>query len=96
MNKRQSSLPRRSFIKGMASSAGLMLAGCAETDPPTYGNLLRMGDLLNYKAHRLLLPRNSLAREYEYSDISSVPAIGTTNPGNPNEFFFNAEHGQSY
>ena len=96
MNKRQGSLPRRSFIKGMASSAGLMLAGCAETDPPTYGNLLRMGDLLTYKAHRLLLPRNSLAREYEYSDISSVPAIGTTNPGNPNEFFFNTEHGQSY
>jgi DMSO/TMAO reductase YedYZ molybdopterin-dependent catalytic subunit len=42
-----------------------------------------MGDLLTYKAHRLLLPAHSLAREYDYSDISSVPAIGTTNPHNP-------------
>jgi DMSO/TMAO reductase YedYZ molybdopterin-dependent catalytic subunit len=75
-----SRMPRRVFIKGLASSAGLVLAGCTPTDPPTYGNVLRMGDLLTYKAHRLLLPAHSLAREYEYSDISSVPAIGTTNP----------------
>lgn len=35
---------------------------------------------MTYKAHRLLLPAHSLAREYDYADISSVPAIGTTNP----------------
>ena len=81
MQERQYPIPRRTFIKGVASSAGLMLAGCAETVPPTYGNLLRMGDVLTYQAHRLLLPRQSLAREYDYSDISSVPAIGTANPG---------------
>ena len=73
-------MKRRAFIKGMASSAGVLLAGCTQTDPPTYGHVLRMGDLLTYKAHRLLLPAHSLAREYDYSDISSVPAIGTTNP----------------
>ena len=67
------------FVKGVATSAGLALAGCTQTEPPTYGNVLRMGDLLTYKAHRLLLPANSLAREYDYRDISSVPAIGTTN-----------------
>jgi DMSO/TMAO reductase YedYZ molybdopterin-dependent catalytic subunit len=78
--KQQSRMPRRVFIKGLASSAGLVLAGCTQTDPPTYGHVLRMGDLLTYKAHRLLLPAHSLAREYELSDISSVPAIGTTNP----------------
>lgn len=71
---------RRAFIKGMASSAGVLLAGCSQTDPPTYGNVLRMGDLLTYKAHRLLLPAHALAREYDFADISSVPAIGTTNP----------------
>jgi DMSO/TMAO reductase YedYZ molybdopterin-dependent catalytic subunit len=81
--KQQSRMPRRVFIKGLASSAGLLLAGCTPTDPPTYGNVLRMGDLLTYKAHRLLLPTHSLAREYDYSDISSVPAIGTTNPADP-------------
>ena len=78
--KQQSRMPRRVFIKGLASSAGLVLAGCTQTEPPTYGHVLRMGDLLTYKAHRLLLPAHSLAREYELSDISSAPAIGTTNP----------------
>ena len=78
--KQPSRMPRRAFIKSLASSAGVLLAGCSQTDPPTYGHVLRMGDLLTYKAHRLLLPAHSLAREYDYADISSVPAIGTTNP----------------
>ena len=96
MNNKQISLPRRTFIKGLASSAGVMLAGCAETEPPTYGHLLRMGDLLTYKAHRLLLSGQSLAREYDYTDISSAPAIGTTNPGDSNQPGFNPEHGPTY
>jgi len=96
MKKKRISLPRRNFIKGMASSAGLVMAGCAESEPPTYGNLLRMGDLLNYKTHRLLLPEQALAREYDLSDISSVPAIGTTNPGDPNRSYFHEEHGPNY
>jgi DMSO/TMAO reductase YedYZ molybdopterin-dependent catalytic subunit len=79
----QGRMPRRAFIRGLASSAGVLLAGCTPTDPPTYGNVLRMGDLLTYKAHRLLLPAHALAREYDYADISSVPAIGTTNPADP-------------
>ena len=96
MIKKQRSLPRRAFIRGLASSAGVMLAGCSETDPPTYGNLLRMGDLLTYKAHRLLLPEQALAREYDYSDISSIPAIGTTDPADPTQEFFNEEYAQAY
>ena len=32
--------------------------------PPTYGNLLRMGDTFTYAAHRALLPGQSLVREY--------------------------------
>ena len=51
----------------------------------TYGNLLRMGDLLNYKAHRLLLNGQSLVREYETRDIPAAPAIGTTNPADPHQ-----------
>lgn len=88
--KQRSRMPRRAFITGMASSAGVLLAGCSQTDPPTYGHVLRMGDLLTYKAHRLLLPAQSLAREYDYADISSVPAIGTTNPSG------HKEHGPVY
>jgi len=89
-------MSRRAFVMGMATSAGLALTGCTQTDPPTYGNVLRMGDLLTYKAHRLLLPSHSLAREYDYRDISSVPAIGTTNPADPNKSWFNEEYGPEY
>ncbi len=96
MKSRSSTIPRRTFIKGLASSASITLAGCSDTDPPTYGNILRMGDLLTYKAHRLLLPKHSLAREYSYSDISSVPAIGTTNPADSNQPGFDPEHGPVY
>jgi DMSO/TMAO reductase YedYZ molybdopterin-dependent catalytic subunit len=42
-----------------------------------------MGDNLTYAAHRTLLPSQRLAREFSYKDISSFPAIGTTNPGDP-------------
>jgi DMSO/TMAO reductase YedYZ molybdopterin-dependent catalytic subunit len=87
---------RRALITGLASIGGLMLAGCSKELPPTYGNLLRMGDLLTYKAHRLLLPTHSLAREYDRHDISSMPAIGTTNPADPHQWAFNADRGATY
>lgn len=60
---------------------GLLLAGCGRKLPPTYGNLLRLGDTFTYAAHRALLPGQALAREYSHKDISSFPATGTTNPG---------------
>ena len=84
---------RRTFLKGVASSAGAMLAGCSDSGPPTYGNLLRMGDNLTYRAHRLLLPEHSLAREYDLGDITSVPAIGTTNPASPDKTSYSEQHG---
>ena len=95
MTDKRISIPRRTFIKGLGASAGIAVAGCSKMDPPKYGNLLRMGDNLTYKAHRLLLPENSLAREYEYSDISSIPAIGTTNPADSDQYLFHPEHGQA-
>jgi DMSO/TMAO reductase YedYZ molybdopterin-dependent catalytic subunit len=95
MNTR-SPISRRTFVSAVASSAGLALTGCTQTEPPTYGNVLRMGDLLTYKAHRLLLPSQSLAREYDYGDISSVPAIGSTNPADPNKSMFHKEYGPAY
>jgi DMSO/TMAO reductase YedYZ molybdopterin-dependent catalytic subunit len=57
--------------------------------PPTYGNILRMGDNLTYIAHRTLLPGQSLAKEYSYRDISSFPATGTTNPADSSKPSFN-------
>jgi DMSO/TMAO reductase YedYZ molybdopterin-dependent catalytic subunit len=87
---------RRALLTGLSSVAGLALTGCSGELPPTYGNLLRMGDVLTYKAHRLLLPGMSMAREYSHADISSSPAIGTTDPGDPNRSIFDAERGPIY
>lgn len=72
---------REAIITGMATLSGLALSGCSKKAPPTYGNILRMGDALTYIAHRTLLPGQSLAMEYQQGDISSFPATGTTNPG---------------
>jgi len=75
---------RTAIITGVASLSGLLLPGCSGKKlPPTYGNILRMGDALTYIAQRTLLPGQSLAKEYSNGDISSFPATGTTNPANP-------------
>jgi DMSO/TMAO reductase YedYZ molybdopterin-dependent catalytic subunit len=71
---------RDALIGGLTAAGGLLLTGCATELPPTYGHLLRMADNLTYAAHRALLPGQALAREYSRGDISSFPAIGTTNP----------------
>src|SRR5262245_39960797 len=71
---------RRAIITGLASVGGLVFTRFAKDLPPTYGNLLRMGDTFTYAAHRALLPERSLVKEYSLSDITSFPAIGTTNP----------------
>ena len=72
---------RRAIVAGLASVGGFALARSSNELPPTYGNLLRMGDNLTYVAHRALLPRQALVKEYTEKDITSFPAIGTTNPG---------------
>jgi DMSO/TMAO reductase YedYZ molybdopterin-dependent catalytic subunit len=87
---------RRTLLKGLASMGGVLLAGCAKESPPTYGNILRMGDALTYNAHRLLLPRDSLAKEYARSDITSIAAIGTTDPGDPRQPLFTSASGEDY
>ena len=94
MNKRFTT--RRALMKGLASSAAVTLAGCSASEPPTYGNVLRMGDWLTYNAHRLLLPRQALAREYDLRDISAAPAIGTTDPSDPSQGGFVQEFAEDY
>lgn len=72
---------RRAIVAGLASAGGLILTRFPRDLPPTYGNLLRMGDTFTYAAHRALLPGQALVREYSASDVTSFPATGTTNPG---------------
>jgi DMSO/TMAO reductase YedYZ molybdopterin-dependent catalytic subunit len=71
---------RRAIVAGLASVGGVAVARLAPELPPTHGNLLRAGDALTYAAHRLLLPAQSLVREYGIGDLTSFPATGTTNP----------------
>jgi DMSO/TMAO reductase YedYZ molybdopterin-dependent catalytic subunit len=90
-------MSRRNLVTGLASAGGLMLAACSSDElPPTYGNVLRMGDLLTYRAFRMLLPAQSLAREYALRDISSSPAVGNSNPGDSRQEGFNADRGPLY
>jgi len=94
MNKDWLVISRRNLVTGLASTGGLLLAGCSSKQlPPTYGNVLRMGDLLTYRAFRMLLPAQSLAREYAHRDISSSPAVGNTNPADSQQPTFNPDRG---
>jgi len=83
MKKKHLITRRNAIITGLTSVGGLLLTGCVKKAPPTYGNILRMGDALTYAAQRALLPGQSLVKEYQHSDISNFPATGTTDPGNP-------------
>jgi len=76
---------RQILLAGITSVGGLLLSGCSKNLPPTYGNVLRMADTFTYSAHRVLLPGESLVKEYSHRDISSFPATGTTNPCDPNK-----------
>lgn len=81
MKKKHLITRRNAIITGITSLSGLLLTGCMKKGPPTYGNILRMGDVLTYEAHRTLLRGKALAKEYGHRDISSFPATGTTDPG---------------
>lgn len=84
---------RTAIVTGLSALGGLLLHGCStKSSPPTYGNILRMGDVLTYNAQRKLLPGQSLAKEYTRSAISSFPATGTTNPGDPNYRYFSKDY----
>lgn len=75
---------REMLIAGLSGVGGLVLSSCTRELPPTYGNCLRVGDNLTYAAQRSLLPEQALAREYDLRDVSSFPATGTVDPGDPN------------
>ena len=63
------------------SHAGsLFVQGYIKGLPPTYGHILRMGDNLTYSAQRDPPAIAALVREYSHRDVSSFPAIGTTDP----------------
>jgi len=70
---------RRAIIAGLASLGGLALWKTPRELPPTYGNILRMGDTFTYAAQRALLG-DALVKEYTLADLTSFPATGTVDP----------------
>jgi DMSO/TMAO reductase YedYZ molybdopterin-dependent catalytic subunit len=87
---------RRGFIKkalgatAVASFGGMavLLAQRYGLVPPDHGGLYGVGETLTYATQRLLLPRQSLAREFSRSQISkNFPAFGTVMPENESYMF---------
>jgi DMSO/TMAO reductase YedYZ molybdopterin-dependent catalytic subunit len=74
---------RKAIFTGLTSAGALLLSGCLKKAPPTYGNILRMGDDLTYTAQRGLLSQRALAMEYQKSDITSFPVTDIGDPANP-------------
>ena len=83
------SITRRGFITGAiaasvtatASGAAAVLASRYGLVPPDHAGLFGVGETLTYAAHRVLLYRQPLAREFRREQISqNFPAINTTFP----------------
>lgn len=82
-------LTRRKMIRSAIAAMGTLsasgvaayLANRYGLVPPDHGGLYGVGETLTYAAHRVLLSRHLLAREFSRSQISkNFPAFGTTLP----------------
>lgn len=81
-------ITRRGFIAaasaaslGTAAGAAAWLARRYNLVPPDHGGVFGLGETLTYAAHRALLYRQPLAREFSPSEISkNFPAINTIFP----------------
>lgn len=93
MSKRRLFTRRNVLLAGVAAAGGILLPGWAKKNlPPTYGHILRMGDNLTYASHRLLLPGQSMAKEYSPSDVSSFPAVFIGDPTDPKHPMSSADY----
>lgn len=93
MKKKHHITRRHALIAGVAAAGGYLLYRTVKSSPaPTYGNILRMGDAITYGAQRKLLSQKALAKEYTKHEISSFPATGTINPGDPSTPGYNKDY----
>jgi DMSO/TMAO reductase YedYZ molybdopterin-dependent catalytic subunit len=80
---RRRGVSRRRFLAGLSAVSGVALAGCDKDIyfPPHFGGLLDASDALTMSVQRLLLSRQTMAREYSREDISPhFPVEGTSLP----------------
>ncbi len=92
MKKKHIITRRTAIISGLSTIGAVLLNGCTKPAPPTYGNILRMGDLFTYEAQRALLDKRALSKEYNQGDISSFPATGSINPADSSKPGFNKDY----
>jgi DMSO/TMAO reductase YedYZ molybdopterin-dependent catalytic subunit len=73
---------RNFFSKVFGAAAAALLAGCdALSQKEGFVGMLSFGEWLSLKTHRLLIPRNALAREFTEADISRYfKPNGSTDP----------------
>ena len=73
------------LVAGAATFGGLMLAGCDRlSSAPKFQSLIGSAESVTYRAQRLLLAGQPLAREFSEKDMSPVfRANGTTMPRDP-------------
>lgn len=83
MKKKRLITRRQVIFTGLASVGGFLLFRRLRQAPPTYGNILRMGDDLTYVALRGLLSQRALAPEYQKSEITSFPVTDLGDPADP-------------
>lgn len=79
-------ISRRQLIGTFGLGAGgLILSGCDRLDQSeSFRGLLRSGETLTLRTHRLVTDRTAMAREFAPSDMSPIfRSNGTRNPGTP-------------
>jgi DMSO/TMAO reductase YedYZ molybdopterin-dependent catalytic subunit len=86
---------RRRILTGMVAGAGTaMLGGCDRvTQSAGLGAVLRNTEKLTMAGQRLLLGRQSLAREYSMADLSPVFRVNGTQAPDSEEYNRLLEHG---
>jgi len=76
-------LTRRRILQGLTATAGgVLLSGCDRLgESQTFGAVLSSAEKLTYRAQRLVMGRNALAREFSTADMSPVfRTNGNTDP----------------
>jgi DMSO/TMAO reductase YedYZ molybdopterin-dependent catalytic subunit len=69
------------MIASIPAAGSLLLSGCKDSLPPSYGSLFDLSNSLTFASHRLLLRNQPLVREFTRDKITkNFPAINETNP----------------
>jgi DMSO/TMAO reductase YedYZ molybdopterin-dependent catalytic subunit len=73
---------RQMLMSSTTALSGLLLGGCDRlSNAPSFRRILDSAEALSYRGQRLLVGRNTLAREFEQSDLSPVfRSNGTSAP----------------